>query len=139
MENEQNVSIVRRLCNDWPTLTLEGFTELLAPDCVYDDVPVPHMRSIGPEGAYYKLRQHQADWNISFDIVNIVGNGNVVMVERIEHFNHPEGLIEDWSLRCCGVFTLRNRKVTSWIDYWNLNDAEPLMRLTALKQQQADT
>lgn len=134
-ERQRNIAVVRRLCEQWPWLGREDFAELLAEDCVYIDVPLPAQAVRGPAAAFEKLGRLRTDWDIAFDIVSIAGEGDKVLVERIEHFHNPAGLVEDWKLECIGSFEVRDGKIVSWKDYWNLGDAEPLFRFAAARQQ----
>jgi limonene-1,2-epoxide hydrolase len=127
-----NISKVRRLCEGWAGLSLDEFRELLASDCVYIDVPFRTREAIGPDAAFEKLSSLKNDWHVSLEVVNIAGSEHAVLAERVEHFHNLAGKVEDCVLRCAGVFELADGKITAWRDYWNLADAEPLMRYASL-------
>ena len=131
--SDQPKAIVQRLCENWAWLTEREFEELLAPDCVYTDVPMPGRTDIGPAQAHAKLKDLKNDFDIAFEIVSSAAEGDTVIVERIESFHHKQALVEDFKLACVGVFKVRAGKITQWKDYWERSEAEPLMRAMALK------
>jgi limonene-1,2-epoxide hydrolase len=134
-EAARSIETVRRLCVSWPDLTEGEFGELLAPDCVYSDVPYPDSVAIGPAAAYGKLGGFKNDWRATFEIVAIVGDASTVMAERIEHFSQKQGAVEDCDLKVVGVFELAGGKIKRWTDYWNKDDAAPLLRFMAMQRQ----
>jgi limonene-1,2-epoxide hydrolase len=134
-EAARSIETVRRLCAGWPELTAQDFADMLAPDCVYTDVPFPDAVAIGPAAAHRKLGGFRDDWSATFDIVAIVGYASTVMAERVEHFSQKQKAVEDCDLKVVGVFELAGGKIKRWTDYWNKDDAEPLFRFMAQKRQ----
>ena len=131
-EAARSIQVVLRLCEHWPTLSREDFRKLLADDCIYTDMPLPSQVAVGPDAAFKKLGVLRNDWVIENEIVNTVGNGRTVMVERVETGRSLAGIIEDWRVPCVGVFEIEGGKIKTWRDYWNFADVEPLMRLAAI-------
>jgi limonene-1,2-epoxide hydrolase len=135
MSSSANMQVVRRVCEHWPWLSLEEFTELLSPDCVYKDMPFPDRVCTGPAAAHGKLSPLQDDWDINFEISSAAANAESVLIERVENFVSKTGAVEPFSLRCVGVFELADGKIKAWRDYWDKAEAEPLMRFMAMKTQ----
>jgi len=50
-------------------------------------------------------------------VLNIAGNGNVVLTERIDHFHRAAGVID---LPVMGTFEVRDGKIAAWRDYFDL-------------------
>ena len=55
---------------------------------------------------------------MEFKIVNIVGEGDVVLTERVDVFVMPNVTIE---LPVMGTFEVRDGKIAKWRDYFDLN------------------
>jgi len=53
---------------------------------------------------------------LPWEIRHILADGDVVMTERVDHFQVGNNRI---SVPCMGVFELRNGKILAWRDYWD--------------------
>ena len=60
-------------------------------------------------------------------MTNIVGDGAIVLTERLERFKHIKGERDDCALPVMGAFELRDGKIIAWRDYFDLAQAKPLM------------
>jgi limonene-1,2-epoxide hydrolase len=58
---------------------------------------------------------------LPWEIRHVVGDGNIVMVERVDNFLAGEKRL---SVPCVGVFELRSGKIVAWRDYWDLQQFE---------------
>ena len=122
-----NLAVVRRLCEQWPSLSREQFGELLAADCDYRNIPRPGDRHIGPDAAHKMVGGMSASWDIRCDVIHIVANGAAVLTERLEHFKHRKGEKPDVELPVMGAFELKDGKITGWRDYFELSHAKALL------------
>jgi limonene-1,2-epoxide hydrolase len=109
---------VRTICERWSTISLEELREVMAEDCDYRNIPIEGDRHTGPDEAYAILSPMAARWDITLEVVNLVGDDRVVMAERTEHFARKDGSREPFVLPVMGVFELRDGKVTAWRDYF---------------------
>jgi limonene-1,2-epoxide hydrolase len=114
----QGHDAVRKICENWATLSLEEFREVMAEDCDYRNVPFEGDRHIGPDAAHAILSTMGTKWDIDLEVVNLVGDDRVVMTERTEHFTRKDGSREPFVLPVMGVFELRDGKVVAWRDYF---------------------
>ena len=114
----QGHEAVRRICEAWPTMSLDEFRDVMADDCDYRNVPVDGDRHIGPDAAHAVLSPIGAKWDVELDVVNLVGDDRVVMTERTEHFARKDGSRAPFVLPVMGVFELRDGRVTVWRDYF---------------------
>ena len=114
----QGHDAVRNICENWSTMSLEEFREVMAEDCDYRNMPIEGDRHIGPDAAHAILSTMSAKWDIDLKVVNLVGDDRVVMTERTEHFARKDGSREPFVLPVMGVFELRAGKVTAWRDYF---------------------
>jgi limonene-1,2-epoxide hydrolase len=113
-----NLAIVRRLCEEWPRLTREGFQELLAPDCFYVNIPWSDQPRIGPDQAYEALSRYHDGWRVDLEVIHILADDDVVLTERLERFQKPgESSFHD--LYVMGVFEMKDGKIAKWRDYFD--------------------
>ncbi len=121
-----NLVVVKQLCSEWPVLTRESFHELLAPECLYVNVPWPNHPRIGPDRAYDALSRYRNGWHVELRILHVVAEGDVVLAERLERFQKPgDTTIHD--LYVMGAFELRNGKIEKWRDYFDSKHVEPFL------------
>jgi len=139
MKTSANIEAVRKLCERWAWLSEKEFAELIAQDCIYYDVPFPRAKAIGPQAAHAKLSPMQKDWEIRLDVVSIVGDENIVMAERLEHFKNKTNAVEPCELPVTGVFDMADGKIKAWRDYWDKAAAEPLLKFAAMNRGQKAT
>ena len=94
---------------------LEGSLRYIADDCVYQNMPFDPV--IGPEGVRSTLSGFfQITGPVRVETTKQVAVGNLVMNERIEYFDPPEG--KAFGLPVAGVFEVENDKITAWRDYF---------------------
>jgi limonene-1,2-epoxide hydrolase len=110
------VQVVREFCAAWEARDeariLDAFTE----DGVYHNIPM--QPAAGKDAIKAVLGMILAPaTEVSFEIVNIVANGDVVMTERVDTFRMGERTI---ALPVMGVFELRDGKIAAWRDYFDL-------------------
>ncbi len=139
MKTSENIEAVRKLCERWAWLSEKEFAELIAQDCIYYDMPFPNAKAIGPQAAHAKLSPMQKDWEIGLDVISIVGDGNTVMAERLEHFRNKTNAVEPCDLPVVGVFEMADGKIKAWRDYWDKAAAEPLLKFAAMNRGQRNT
>ncbi len=122
-----SLEVVRRLCEHWPDLTREQFHELLTPDCVYLNVPMPHLQCIGPDQAHDFLQAFMGQWlAVEMSLRLIRGDRDAVLVERVERFRKRSGDGLEVKLVSMGAFELRDGKITQWRDYFDPREAGAL-------------
>ncbi len=122
-----SLAAVRRIAEHWPHLSREDFHLLLAPDCRYENVPLPHLTCIGPDQAYDFLMAMMQRWEaVEFTLPLVRGDSSAVMVERVERFRRRSGAGEDVVLRSMGAFELRDGMITHWRDYFDPKEAAAL-------------
>jgi limonene-1,2-epoxide hydrolase len=112
------IDLVQRFCDAFgkgasPDEIIEFFT----PDAVYHNIPVDPVH--GHDGIRGMLGLFMTEGSqIEFRVRHIVGDGNVVLTERVDVFRLPNGIIE---LPVMGTFEVRDGKIAAWRDYFDLN------------------
>lgn len=120
-----NAEIVRAFCAEWDAPALDG--ERIAPyfteDAFYHNIP---MEPITGRDAIAAALSGMAGVATSkgWEIVNLVAEGDVVMTERIDRFDAQGNAV---ALPVMGVFELRDGKIASWRDYFDLGTFEKQM------------
>lgn len=65
---------------------------------------------------------------LPWDICHIVADGDLVMTERVDHF---QAGVKRISVPCMGILELRNGKIAAWRDYWDLKTLEAQLQISA--------
>ena len=115
---ERNAAAARRVCDAWPTLTLDAWRALFAPKAVYRNIPMPG-DTIGPDAIHEFLRGALTVYEVKCDTLSVVADERRVAIARLEHFHQKDGK-RDFDLPVLGVFELENGKITAWRDYFDL-------------------
>ncbi len=93
-------------------LDLDAAEAFLAPECVYQNVPLPPDRS--REATMRTLRNFMRLLDrFEVEMVHIVAEGGVVLTERVDTL---AGRGYYTALPVCGTFEVRDGKITLWRD-----------------------
>jgi len=97
---------------------VEECLPFIADDCVYQNMPFPAVT--GPEGVREVLSGFfQVTGNVRIETLRQCSTGNLVMNERVDYFDPPEG--RAFGLPVSGAFIVENDKITEWRDYFCMN------------------
>jgi limonene-1,2-epoxide hydrolase len=110
------IDIVRRFCAAWSNVNPDELAEFFTDDAVYHNIP------IAPVTGRDTIKATIAGFTggvekIEFRLRNIVADGPVVLTERVDVFVLPERSIE---LPVMGTFEVRDGKIASWRDYFDM-------------------
>ncbi len=123
----QNADTLRRMFADFERLDFAAVASCCAPDCVYQDVPIPEATVTGPEAIRAKLEYGLGNLERAEMIVHeLLEQGDTLLVERTEVWHHRCGTRA--TLPVAAVFKLRDGKLVLWRDYWDfktLLDQQP--------------
>jgi limonene-1,2-epoxide hydrolase len=94
----------------------EGALALMADDIVYQNVPFPADRG---KPAVARTLHTFGRFITGFEVqmINIAARNGVVLTERIDILTGPFVYLDLW---VCGTFELRDGKIVSWRDYFDL-------------------
>jgi limonene-1,2-epoxide hydrolase len=110
-------TLVRDFLGAWPRRDLDELMGFFAPDAVYHNVPVaPCVGAAAIRATFAGFLTTMP--GIVLDVVNLVANGALVMVERVDRFVMPDG--HRFDLPVTGVFEVRDGKIVAFRDYFNL-------------------
>ncbi len=94
---------------------VEGSLRFIADECVYQNMPFDPVT--GPEGVRAVLAGFfELTGNVRIETLRQIAVGNLVMNERIDHFDPPTG--RAFGLPVAGAFEVRNGKIVAWRDYF---------------------
>ena len=112
------IDLIQRFCDEWgkgaDVDTIVGyFTE----DAVYHNIPVDPVT--GHDGIRAMMAMFTTGpERIEFRVSHIVADGDLVMTERVDVFAFANFTVE---LPVMGTFELRDGKIATWRDYFDLN------------------
>lgn len=112
------IDLIRRFCDEFAKgSSVDDIVAYFTDDAVYHNIPVEP--AVGPEAikAVFSMFTTGVE-RMEFKIRNIVGEGDVVLTERVDVFVLPNVTIE---LPVMGTFEVRDGKIAKWRDYFDLN------------------
>jgi limonene-1,2-epoxide hydrolase len=109
---------VREFCDIWEQHDYDRFAQVLAPDVVFHMIPLEPVR--GLEGLVEECKKLDGLGTVRIKIANLASAGNVVFTERVDALETPERIGE---LPVTGVFEVRDGKIVSWRDYFDMKQA----------------
>jgi len=114
--------IVRRFCELWSTLDLNGdlkpLLDFFTDDAVYHNIPVDPV--VGVEGIRSTVHMFSAGVDhMEFRVLGIAADGPTVMTERVDAFTLADGRTIE--LPVMGTFEVKDGRIAAWRDYFDLN------------------
>ena len=120
-----NVQIIRQFIGEWdaPAPNGEQLGSYFTENAFYHNIP---MDPVEGKVAITTTLGGMASIMTSkgWDLLNIVGDENIVMTERIDKFEAGENKV---ALPVMGIFELENGKIASWRDYFDLGTFQKQM------------
>ncbi|MFN8036311.1 MAG: limonene-1,2-epoxide hydrolase family protein [Acidimicrobiia bacterium] len=111
------IDVVTRFCNAWAKFDLDEIMGFFAEDAVYHNIPVEP--AVGTDAIRTMIEGFLGGLGqVEFQVRHVVAAGDVVLTERVDVFELPNGRVE---LPVMGTFELRDGKITAWRDYFDLN------------------
>ncbi|MGO4443454.1 limonene-1,2-epoxide hydrolase family protein [Mycobacterium sp. 2YAF39] len=127
------IAIVREFCELMEKRDPDALRPLLAENAVYQNVGMPAITGVDAildnMGAQFAMFPDA----YAFEIVNIASDGLVVLTERLDYIQTPNG--EKPAVPVMGTFVIDDNKITRWTDYFDLNLTVKLLQgedITAL-------
>jgi limonene-1,2-epoxide hydrolase len=111
-----NVQIIKDFIAAWSNLQADELVEYFAEDGIYHNMPAQPVQ--GRENLTKFIGGFLASWTrTTWDTLNIMGEGNVVIAERLDRTEVGEIKVD---LPCCGVFEMQDGKIKVWRDYFDM-------------------
>jgi limonene-1,2-epoxide hydrolase len=101
----------------WPTKDASDLVEYFNEDATYHNIPLDPLQ--GKEAIRSTLEGFMdMGGGVEVDVANIVTDGNLVAVERLDHFIQSGG---SSSLSMMGIFEIEGGLIKAWRDYFDLS------------------
>jgi limonene-1,2-epoxide hydrolase len=112
------IDLIQRFCGEFGKgASIDEIVAYFTDDAIYHNIPVDPV--VGPEAIKGVFAMFTTGVErMEFRVLNIVGEGNVVLTERVDVFVLPNVTIE---LPVMGAFEVRDGKIAKWRDYFDLN------------------
>jgi limonene-1,2-epoxide hydrolase len=109
--------VVQEFCDLMAKRDTEALRAYLADDAIYHNVGME--ATVGAEATLVNLAGQFAMFPNCYEyrMQNIVGEGDVVMTERLDMIAGPDG--EPKGVPVMGTFVVRGGKIVRWTDYWD--------------------
>ena len=112
-----NVAVVTEFIEAWSSLDPERLAGYFTDDGTYFNMPTQPVT--GRDNVKQFIAGFLSTWTeTQWDILNIVGAGDVVIAERLDRTKTSQG---DVDLPCVGVVEMENGQIKVWRDYFDLN------------------
>lgn len=107
--------VVIGFCNAWDRRSIDDVLSFMAPEIVYQNVPLPVMHG-RDEAAKFLIPLLRNAIKIEFKLLNIAvsKSGDEVLTERLDRLHFPTGVVD---IPLMGIFVVRGGKITAWRDY----------------------
>jgi limonene-1,2-epoxide hydrolase len=117
---EDNLALARRFWDDLYAHRFERLAAYFTADAVYDDVPIPAARVVGPEAIVRKLRigLERVPRHVHH-LHRIVADDETVMTEHTEDWHFDAERIV--ALPFVSVQLVRDGRIALWRDYSNID------------------
>ncbi|ORA16197.1 limonene-1,2-epoxide hydrolase family protein [Mycobacterium asiaticum] len=112
--------VVRKFCALMEQRDAEALRPLLAEGAVYQNVGMPAFT--GPDAIVENLAAQFSMFPdaYAFEIVNLASDGSVVLTERLDYIQTPDG--GKPAIPVMGTFVVDDDgRITRWTDYFDLN------------------
>ncbi len=111
-----NVAIVREFIETWSSLDPDRLASYFTEDGTYFNMPTQPVT--GRDNVQKFIANFLATWTeTQWDILNILGEGDVVIAERLDRTRTSLGNVD---LPCTGVFEMEGGKIKVWRDYFDI-------------------
>jgi limonene-1,2-epoxide hydrolase len=122
-----NETLVNNFCRDWSTRDVDALATYLAEDLVYQITPgqplITSLEQFKTQMGPFMSRMASIDWEILRSHVI----GPLVLNERIDHFNAPEGgKSPSMHFHVAGHFLVEDGKIKIWKD-WPIPGAKQII------------
>ena len=116
----ENLGLARRFWDDLYAHRFDRLAAYFTPDAVYDDVPIPAARAVGPEAIVRKLRigLERVERHVHH-LHRMVADDETVMTEHTEDWHFDAAHVV--ALPFVSVQAIRDGRIALWRDYSNID------------------
>jgi len=112
-----NTTLVRDFCGLMAKRDAEAVRAYFSSDAVYQNTGMP--AAVGVEAIVENLAGQMAMFPDSYEykVINLVGDGNVVLTERLDMIRGGDGRLH--AVPVMGTFVVTDGKISRWTDYFD--------------------
>ncbi len=111
-----NTDLIEDFCKAWSRLDPVELAGYFTEDGIYHNMPAGPIQ--GRTEIEKFIRGFAGSWTkTDWEILNLAETGDVVIAERIDRTEAGDKSVD---LPCTGVFTIRDGKIASWRDYFDI-------------------
>lgn len=111
-----NETTIRDFIAAWSRLDVDEIVSYFADDGIYHNMPFKPVQ--GHAALKPFIANFLKDWTeTEWEILTLVSTGNTVVAERLDRIKIGERAVD---LPCCGVFEMRDGKISVWRDYFDM-------------------
>jgi len=112
----RNTELIEGFCKAWSRLDPAELSAYFTADGIYHNMPAGPVQ--GRQEIEKFIRAFAGSWTkTDWEILNLAEAGDVVIAERLDRTQAGDRSVD---LPCTGVFTIRDGKISSWRDYFDL-------------------
>jgi limonene-1,2-epoxide hydrolase len=117
MASKTAIEVVQEFCDVVATGDLDRMIAFFSDDAVYHNIPLEPV--VGPDAIRATIEGFTGAVDaLEFKVLAIAASGSTVLTERVDVFHFPASRID---LPVMGAFEVDGDKITSWRDYFDLN------------------
>jgi limonene-1,2-epoxide hydrolase len=114
------VDVVRKFCALMEERDAEALRPLIADDAVYQNVGMPASSGVDAIVENMAAQFSMFPDAYAFEIVNIASDGGIVLTERLDYIQAPDG--RKPAVPVMGTFVVgEDGKITRWTDYFDVS------------------
>src|ERR1700722_17896730 len=113
------VDVVRKFCDLMEKRDAEALRPLIADDAVYQNVGMPASNGVDAIVENMAAQFSMFPDAYAFEIVNMASDGAVVLTERLDYIQAPDG--SKPAVPVMGTFVVRDGKISRWTDYFDVS------------------
>jgi limonene-1,2-epoxide hydrolase len=114
------VDVVRKFCALMEDRDAEALRPLIADDAVYQNVGMPASSGVDAIVENVAAQFSMFPDAYAFEIVNMASEGSVVLTERLDYIQAPDG--SKPAVPVMGTFVVgEDGKITRWTDYFDVS------------------
>jgi limonene-1,2-epoxide hydrolase len=114
------VDVVRKFCALMEDRDAEALRPLIADDAVYQNVGMPASSGVDAIVENMAAQFSMFPDAYAFEIVNMASEGSVVLTERLDYIQAPDG--SKPAVPVMGTFVVgEDGKITRWTDYFDVS------------------
>ncbi|MCP4039441.1 MAG: limonene-1,2-epoxide hydrolase [bacterium] len=111
-----NTELITEFCQAWSRLDPVELASYFTEDGIYHNMPAGPVQ--GRAEIENFIRGFAGGWTkTDWEILNLAETGEVVIAERVDRTQAGDKSVD---LPCTGVFTIREGKIASWRDYFDI-------------------